>query len=236
MRKKYTEEEKKLARKITVKKCNDKRKNKNKEYYKEHKEEYKRKSQKYYDDNKEKIKEKNREYYYNNKEKALKQKKKYYSINKEICLARNKNYCNNNKEKIKSYNKNYNVIRNLKKKERIKIDPLYDLKIKIRKLIWKSFRSKKLNKNKKTIEILGCSFCDFKVYLENKFEPWMNWNNRGLYNGEFGYGWDIDHIIPLSSAKTEEDIIKLNHFSNLQPLCSKTNRDIKRNELYSELS
>lgn len=56
----------------------------------------------------------------------------------------------------------------------------------------------------------------------------MNWENRGLYNGDFDYGWDIDHIIPLSSANNEEDVIKLNHYKNLQPLCSKTNRDIKK--------
>ena len=57
----------------------------------------------------------------------------------------------------------------------------------------------------------------------------MNWNNYGIYNGEFNYGWDLNHIIPISSAKSEEEIIKLNHYTNLQPLCSKTNRDIKRN-------
>jgi hypothetical protein len=67
--------------------------------------------------------------------------------------------------------------------------------------------------------------------LEDKFQPWMTWENRGLYNGELSYGWDIDHIIPISSAKTEEEIIKLNHYSNLQPLCSKINRDIKKDKL-----
>lgn len=56
----------------------------------------------------------------------------------------------------------------------------------------------------------------------------MNWNNRGLYNGDFNYGWDLDHIMPLSEAKTPEDIIRLNHYTNLQPLCSKINRDIKK--------
>ena len=55
----------------------------------------------------------------------------------------------------------------------------------------------------------------------------MSWNNYGLYNGELNYGWDIDHIMPLSSAKTQEDIIKLNHYSNLQPLCSYHNRWVK---------
>jgi len=51
--------------------------------------------------------------------------------------------------------------------------------------------------------------------LESKFEDWMNWDNQGKYNGEFNYGWDINHIIPISSAKTEDDIIKLNHYTNL---------------------
>ena len=55
----------------------------------------------------------------------------------------------------------------------------------------------------------------------------MNWENYGKYNGELNYGWDIDHIIPLSSAKSEEEVYKLNYYSNLQPLCSYTNRYIK---------
>lgn len=59
----------------------------------------------------------------------------------------------------------------------------------------------------------------------------MDFNNYGLYNGEFNYGWDLDHIIPISSAKTEDDLIKLNHYTNFQPLCSKINREIKRNLL-----
>jgi hypothetical protein len=59
----------------------------------------------------------------------------------------------------------------------------------------------------------------------------MNFENYGKYNGELNYGWDIDHIIPSSSAISEEEIIKLNHFSNLQPLCSKINRDIKKDKM-----
>lgn len=41
--------------------------------------------------------------------------------------------------------------------------------------------------------------------------------------------WDIDHIIPIDSAINEVDIIRLNHYTNLQPLCSYMNRYIKRN-------
>ena len=71
---------------------------------------------------------------------------------------------------------------------------------------------------------------DVKKYLESKFEPWMNWENYGLYNGELNYGWDIDHIIPISSTKTEEEVYRLNYYTNLQPLCSYTNRYIKKDK------
>ena len=59
----------------------------------------------------------------------------------------------------------------------------------------------------------------------------MNWENYGKYNGTEGFGWDLDHIIPISSAKTEEDVIRLNHYTNLRPLCSYINRVIKRDKV-----
>lgn len=58
----------------------------------------------------------------------------------------------------------------------------------------------------------------------------MTWSNYGKYNGELNHGWDIDHIIPISSAKNEIDFFKLCHYNNLQPLCSKVNRDIKKDK------
>jgi 5-methylcytosine-specific restriction endonuclease McrA len=42
---------------------------------------------------------------------------------------------------------------------------------------------------------------------------------------------EFDHIIPLSEAISVDDIVKLNHYTNLQPLCSKVNRDIKKNNI-----
>jgi len=35
----------------------------------------------------------------------------------------------------------------------------------------------------------------------------------------------------MKKYNTEEDVIKLNHYTNLQPLCSKINRDIKRGNI-----
>lgn len=160
---------------------------------------------KYYLKNKEKIKQKSRNYYIKNREKKLEYQKKYQKENKDK--------------------------RNLYLSERRKNDPLFNLITNIRNLIYNSFYYNGYVKSSKTQDLLGCSFSELKEYLENKFEDWMSWNNKGLYNGEFNYGWDIDHIIPLSSAENEEDVIKLCHHTNLQPMCSKINRDIKKNNI-----
>ena len=139
--------------------------------------------------------------------------------------SNNPEYNSINSKKWRSENIGYD--RNYRK-NRKKVDPLFKLTQSIRETVCQSFRYKSFRKNSKTSIILGCSFEEFKYHIEDKFEDWMNWDNKGLYNGELNYGWDIDHIIPLSTAKTEEDIYRLNHYTNLQPLCSKVNRDIKR--------
>lgn len=163
-----------------------------------------------------------------------------YLLNNKIELAKNRKENEiKTKERIREYHKNYEKINkdkirknaNIRKVARKKIDLVYKLSCNIRCLISNSFKNKKYRKNTKTIQILNCSVNDFKLHLESKFESWMTWDNYGLYNGELNYGWDIDHIIPISSAIIEEDVVKLNHYTNLQPLCSKINRDVKRNNL-----
>jgi len=180
-----------------------------------------------------------RNYYQNNKESEKLKNKKYKKENSDKIKQYNKNYRENNKEKIKLLDKNYRennkekIRESIKKytNERFKNDLIFKISHYYRNMIRKSFRRNGYNKKSKTNEILGCSFEELKLHLESKFEDWMNWDNRGLYNGELNYGWDIDHIIPLSSVETEEDVIKLNHYTNLQPLCSKVNRDIKKDNL-----
>ena len=190
-----------------------------KKYYNENREYLNSKSKKYREENKDLISKNKKNYYKENREEILLKRKEYRISNQEKFKQKDKNYQLKNKDRINDYNKKYI-------KERCEKDVLFRLIKNLRTLISNSFK----NASKTTTSvILGCSFEEFKIYLESKFESWMTWENRGLYNGEFNYGWDIDHIIPISSAKTEEEIIKLNHFTNLQPLCSKVNRDIKRN-------
>jgi hypothetical protein len=176
----------------------------------------------------EKKKEQNKLYYQSTKEK----RKNYYEENKNKIIKQNKKYREENKDKISKTKKKYreenkNEI-NKYFRDRCKNDIIFKISSNLRSNI--SLSIKKLNKNKKskTELILGCSFEEFKLYLESKFESWMTWDNYGLYNGELNYGWDIDHIKPVSSAKTISELIGLNHYTNLQPLCSKVNRDIKK--------
>ena len=178
--------------------------------------------------NKEKVKAKSKSWKEENREKKAIADKEYREKNK----GKNKEWLAQNTEKRKVWRKGYRE-KNKKKiaeYERNKrlTDSVYWLKAKLRSVFSKALKEKGYTKNSRSYEILGCTFEEFKIYLESKFEPWMNWENRGLYNGQPNYGWDIDHIIPLREAKTKEDVIKLNHYTNLQPLCSYTNRDIKK--------
>jgi hypothetical protein len=164
--------------------------------------------------------------------------KNYRSENSIQIKNRIVEYNKNNKEKRKDSqkkwsDKNPNYMKDYQE-NRLKSDLLFKISRSIRTRISKSISRQNFRKTSKTSEILGCSFLEFKSYIESKFESWMTWENRGLYNGEFNYGWDLDHIIPISEAKNEEDVIKLNHYTNFQPLCSKTNRDLKKNKLEYE--
>lgn len=173
-----------------------------------------------------------------NKDKLLIKERERYENNKEKINARkrisSKIHYKNNAEKYKQYRKNSNTRRKERHKERLNTDPIYKLKCTLKGIIRKSIQRKGFIKKSKTAIILGCPISEFKNYLEQKFQPWMNWNNYGLYNGELNYGWDLDHIVPLVSAKTEQEVIDLNHYTNFQPLCSYANRVTKRDTYKTE--
>jgi hypothetical protein len=175
----------------------------------------------YLENNKEKIKERNKKYH-----------KTYYKEKREEIIEYQKEYYEKNKDVKKEYDKEYRIKnrknRSIYHRNRKEVDYLYKFTLNIRNIIYTSLKNKGYSKSSKTQSILGCSFVEFKIYLESKFEDWMNWGNKGLYNGELNYGWDLDHIIPISSAKSEDMLIKLNHYLNFQPLCSKINRCIKK--------
>ena len=101
--------------------------------------------------------------------------------------------------------------RRAKDKERLKSDHLFALKDRIRHNIKESIRRRGYSKKTKTLEILGCETWQFFYdYIESKFQKDMTWDDRSA--------WHLDHIIPISTAKTEKDVFRLNHYTNFQPL------------------
>lgn len=175
------------------------KKDKNGKYYMHHycKECEKEINKKYY--NKEKIKQKNKLYRQKNKEKI----KKYY--NNEYL----KKWRKENPDKVKKH------IENMRKK--INNDLILKMKVLARDNVRNAFRRKGYSKNTKTIEILGCNHNTFIRHLLQTFK-----NNYGYeYNGTEKV--HIDHIIPLATAKTEDEIIKLCNYKNLQLLKAEDN-------------
>ncbi len=115
-----------------------------------------------------------------------------------------------NKKKRAIYHKNY-------LNNRYKTDLNFRLIDRMRKSVNRAIKHARINKNNSTFAYIGCSLIEFKAHIEAQFLPGMTWENHNKY------GWHIDHIIPLCTAKTEEDIYKLCHYSNLQPLWAKDN-------------
>jgi len=151
----------------------------------------------------------NKEYYLNNFEKLNEKNKQWYKLNTEKHVENSKKWNENNKEKMNEYyNNRIKIIR--------KKDPINNLKFNVRTRIYNILRIKNIKKDKKTFDIVGCSPQFLKEYIENQFTEGMSWN-------KIGKEIHIDHIIPLSSAKTEEEIYELCHYTNLQPLWAKDN-------------
>jgi hypothetical protein len=149
-----------------------------------------------------------KKYYQANKQRLSDYTKEWRIKNKEY----SKEYYQKNKEKILLYER---VYRKEYYKKRKSIDPLFKLSGNIRALISTSIKKRGYNKDSKTNNILGCTFEEFKLYLEKMFVNGMSWENYGE--------WHLDHIYPISLAKSEEEIIKLNHYTNFQPLWAEDN-------------
>jgi hypothetical protein len=161
-----------------------------------------------------------------NRDRVKEQRKKSYDENRASLLKNKKETYEKNRGKFIKRQGEYSKNKKL-------VDPIFKFKHDIRNMINKSLKIRNYTKKSRSFVVLGCSFEEFVSYIESKFEPWMNWSNHGnpkdgIY--ELNKTWDIDHIEPLAKAKTEEDIIRLNHYTNLQPLCSYVNRFIKKDK------
>lgn len=133
------------------------------------------------------------------------------------------------KHRRKSQNENYlhnhyNNEESLKKDRERKLrychnaiqDDLKKFEFRVRSLVRNRIKGKGFKKSSDTLSILGTTWENVKIHFETYFNDYINWNNMG--------DWEIDHIIPISSAITPDDVIRLCHYTNLQPLLKEDNR------------
>jgi hypothetical protein len=163
--------------------------------------------------------DKKNKYINNNKEKVLLSYKIYRENNKERILKTKKENYYKNIDKIKIYRKKYNKENreyfNNWEINKVKTDILFKISRNMRSRIRVFLKKTKIIKNNKTFDIVGCEPSELKIYIEQQFQNGMSWDNYGE--------WHIDHIIPLNSAKSEDEIYKLCHYTNLQPLWAHDN-------------
>ncbi|MGM0927527.1 MAG: hypothetical protein ACQEXC_14065 [Pseudomonadota bacterium] len=182
--------------------------------YQANREERLQRQQEYRQQNAEKIKARNAVYRDRNRERLNENQKRYYRQNREARLEYHSEWYERNGDRARSYSRWYSkkyadkVSRYAR--QRRASDPLFALAADIRKINHKAFSRRGYSKTSKARELLGCDFETLAQHLEAQFQPGMTWENRGE--------WHIDHIIPLASAETEEQLLALCHYTNLQPL------------------
>jgi hypothetical protein len=168
--------------------------------------------------NSEKIKQHKRAYHESNPEKAKERSRTWYELNSRKAKERASSWRAANPEKTKELIRAWRaanperikeLARAWRKKE-IKNNPVYAMKIRIRSLIYLALKNKDYTKESSAFEILGCDYQSFTSHIEAQFTNGMSWDVIERIH--------LDHKIPLASAKTEEDVLRLNHYSNLQPL------------------
>jgi len=129
-------------------------------------------------------------------------------LNRQALSAYDKGYRARNRDSTAAYQRQY-------LRTRIAKDPLFAVAARIRRRIQKSLVKRGWIKKSRTAAILGCDWNEFKTHIERQFLSGMNWQNRDK--------WHIDHIVPLATAKTEDEVIQLNHFTNLRPMWASEN-------------
>lgn len=104
---------------------------------------------------------------------------------------------------------------NQREMERRKTDVVFALCKRLRKRLRESLVKLCIPKDATLRQALGCSYEDLRRHIEQGFVHGMGWDNMDK--------WHIDHRIPLATATTREDVLRLNHYTNLQPLWAQDN-------------
>lgn len=129
--------------------------------------------------------------------------KERYSRKKEKIKARTSEYYYANKPTIMKKALIY-------QKKRLKTDHMYLMSRRLRNRLYHALKNKNWKKHTKFTQYIGCDQESLINHIQKQFTENMSWENQGE--------WHIDHIVPLDSAQTEEELYRLCHYTNLQPM------------------
>lgn len=111
----------------------------------------------------------------------------------------------------------------VRQRQRRKTDPRTAMQARLSRLHRHALAQVGAIKTSKTFEQLGYTASEFVRHIERQFPPRMGWHNMSE--------WQVEHIIPVSSAKSEEDVVALNQLSNLRPMWAVENNAKKDSRL-----
>ena len=145
-------------------------------------------------------------------------------IGEEFLFGKGTNIC------IKCENENFQQWKKIRREN----DPVFRLKEFCSRNIRNMLLAKNVSKAGKSCQgYLPFEPEELKLSIENKFEPWMNWDNQGSYKltwvdeDVFTHVWNLDHFIPQSflpySSMKEKNFRIIWDLSNLRPLSAKQN-------------
>lgn len=144
-------------------------------------------------------------------------KRKWYQSHKAEISARQRERRRNNNESNKAWQASHREQINQHIRERKQKDSVFKLKCQARTAIYQSFKRTGHVKQNRCESITGLKIDDLVSYLCDTYEK------------TYGKKWDgvepihIDHIIPLATAQSEEDVKRLCHYTNLQLLTAQDN-------------
>jgi hypothetical protein len=150
--------------------------------------------------------------------------KSFRDRNKKSEIQRCREWRKNNPQKQREACKRWNDAnpdacrehRRKAQKKAIATASLTYFKSRMRHRVREAMKRGQFKKTSSTRDMIGCNWDELRSHIENKFSTGMSWENKSE--------WEIDHIIPLSSASSEEEIKKLCAWHNLQPLWKADNR------------
>lgn len=119
-------------------------------------------------------------------------------------------------EYLKEYNDTNHDSISEKRKRRLENDEVADYALKIKKQVQQVYARRQKRVKEKLYSILGCQADEFVSYIDSLLKDGMTPDNYGE--------WQLDHIEPISSARTREEVERLCHYTNYQPLWKIDNR------------